>query len=267
MTFKRYLSIDQAIAYLSENQPFNSELKDLQELERFGQIKPLIYLTDVFFSKDITIGDTEEPQAIRSDVSVISGYFKPSNFIFLDRYTLNPYREFQDEYFELKIFDSLEIEHLTSNSDKLSQGDKGNITGNNDFSDQLVTEVPCELVFISKAELDALLSSETKEDDKTINELNQRIKQLEQQLEQSSQKQGQHEQLTDRSEQSYLTTIGLLLELMTAPKGIENKPPFQSQSVIIAEIEDKGIYGQRRSSLEGRFGDANKALDNAKKKG
>lgn len=186
MTFKRYLSIDQAIAYLSENQPFNSELKDLQELERFGQIKPLIYLTDVFFSKDITIGDTEEPQAIRSDVSVISGYFKPSNFIFLDRYTLNPYREFQDEYFELKIFDSLEIEHLTSNSDKLSQGDKGNITGNNDFSDQLVTEVPCELVFISKAELDALLSSEAKEDDKTINELNQRIKQLEQQLEQMS---------------------------------------------------------------------------------
>lgn len=184
MTFKRYLSIDQAIAYLSENQPFNSELKDLQELERFGQIKPLIYLTDVFFSKDITIGDTEEPQAIRSDVSVISGYFKPSSFIFLDRYTLNPYREFQDEYFELKIFDSLEIEHLTSSSDKLSQGDKGNITGNNDFSDQLVTEVPCELVFISKAELDALLSSETKEDDKTINELNQRIKQLEQQLEQ-----------------------------------------------------------------------------------
>lgn len=187
MTFKRYLSIDQAIAYLSENQPFNSELKDLQELERFGQIKPLIYLTDVFFSKDITIGDTEEPQAIRNDVSVMSGYFKPSNFIFLDRYTLNPYREFQDEYFELKIFDSLEIEHLTSNSDKLSQGDKGNITGNNDFSDQLVTEVPCELVFISKAELDALLSSETKEDDKTINELSQRIKQLEQQLEQSSQ--------------------------------------------------------------------------------
>lgn len=190
MTFKRYLSIDQAIAYLSENQPFNSELKDLQELERFGQIKPLIYLTDVFFSKDITIGDTEEPQAIRNDVSVMSGYFKPSNFIFLDRYTLNPYREFQDEYFELKIFDSLEIEHLTSNSDKLSQGDKGNITGNNDFSDQLVTEVPCELVFISKAELDALLSSETKEDDKTINELSQRIKQLEQQLEQSSQQSG-----------------------------------------------------------------------------
>lgn len=190
MTFKRYLSIDQAIAYLSENQPFNSELKDLQELERFGQIKPLIYLTDVFFSKDITIGDTEEPQAIRNDVSVMSGYFKPSNFIFLDRYTLNPYREFQDEYFELKIFDSLEIEHLTSNSDKLSQGDKGNITGNNDFSDQLVTEVPCELVFISKAELDALLSTETKEDDKTINELSQRIKQLEQQLEQSRQQSG-----------------------------------------------------------------------------
>lgn len=184
MTFKRYLSIDQAIAYLSENQPFNSELKDLQELERFGQIKPLIYLTDVMFSKNITFNDFDGDQILRGEVSAVSGYFKPSDFIFLDRYTLNPYREFQDEYFELKLFDSLEIEHLTSSSDKLSKGDKGTISGVKGFSDQLVTEIPCELVFISRIELDALLSSEIKEDDKTINELNQRIKQLEQQLEQ-----------------------------------------------------------------------------------
>lgn len=186
MTFKRYLSIDQAIAYLSENQPFNSKLEDLQELERFGQIKPLIYLSDVLFSKDITFNDFDGDRILRGEVSAVSGYFKPSDFIFLDRYTLNPYREFQDEYFELKLFDSLEIEHLTSNSDKLSKGDKGTISGVKGFSDQLVTEIPCELVFISRIELDALLSSEIKEDDKTINELNQRIKQLEQQLEQSS---------------------------------------------------------------------------------
>lgn len=190
MTFKRYLSIDQAIAYLSENQPFNSELKDLQELERFGQIKPLIYLTDVLFSKDITFNDFDGDRILRGEVSAVSGYFKPSDFIFLDRYALNPYREFQDEYFELKLFDSLEIEHLTSSSDKLSKGDKGTISGVKGFSDQLVTEISCELVFISRVELDALLSSETKEDDKTINELNQRIKQLEQQLEQSSQQSG-----------------------------------------------------------------------------
>lgn len=186
MTFKRYLSIDQAIAYLSENQPFNSELKDLQELERFGQIKPLIYLTDVMFSKNITFNDFDGDQILRGEVSAVSGYFKPSDFIFLDRYTLNPYREFQDEYFELKLFDHLEIEHLTSSSDKLSKGDKGTISGVKGVSDQLVTEIPCELVFISRIELDALLSNEAKEDDKTINELNQRIKQLEQQLEQMS---------------------------------------------------------------------------------
>ncbi|MCC3345640.1 hypothetical protein [Psychrobacter sanguinis] len=190
MTFKRYLSIDQAIAYLSENQPFNSELEGLQELERFGQIKPLIYLTDVLFSKDITFNSLDGDRILRGDVSAVSGYFKPSDFIFLDRYTLNPYREHQDEYFELKLFDGLEIEHLTSSSDKLSKGDKGIISGIKGFSDQLVTEVPCELVFISRAELDALFSTETKSDDKTINELNQRIKQLEQQLEQSSQQSG-----------------------------------------------------------------------------
>lgn len=235
MTFKRYLSIDQAIAYLSENQPFNSELKDLQELERFGQIKPLIYLTDVLFSKDITFNDFDGDRILRGEVSAVSGYFKPSDFIFLDRYTLNPYREFQDEYFELKILDSLEIEHLTSNSDKLSQGDKGNITGNNDFSDQLVTEVPCELVFISKAELDALLSSETKEDDKPINELSQRIKQLEQQLEQSSQQQTEHDEPTHHKTVGCMTALIATLLKMAEYDKEDLKEPYGDLNNLIKD--------------------------------
>lgn len=237
MTFKRYLSIDQAIAYLSENQPFNSELKDLQELERFGQIKPLIYLTDVLFSKDITFNDFDGDRILRGEVSAVSGYFKPSDFIFLDRYTLNPYREFQDEYFELKLFDSLEIEHLTSSSDKLSKGDKGTISGVKGFSDQLVTEIPCELVFISRVELDALLSSETKEDDKTINELNQRIKQLEQQLEQSSQQleQAKANQLTE-GQGDTLLILGAVMESIREVA----KPNYTQTSLIDAILTKYG---------------------------
>lgn len=74
-----------------------------------------------------------------------------------------------------------------------------------------------------------------------------------------------NEKLNERTETSYLTTIGLLLELMTTPKGVSNKSPFQSQSTIIADIVDKKIYGQGKSTLETRFSAANSTLENSKK--
>lgn len=75
-----------------------------------------------------------------------------------------------------------------------------------------------------------------------------------------------YQQLSERTEKSYQTTIGLLLELMVTPKGIDHKQPFPSQAVIINEIIDKGIYGQGKSTLETRFSDANSILNDAKKK-
>lgn len=75
-----------------------------------------------------------------------------------------------------------------------------------------------------------------------------------------------YQQLSERTEKSYQTTIGLLLELMVTPKGIDHKQPFSSQAVIISEITDKGIYGQGKSTLETRFSDANSILSDAKKK-
>ncbi len=75
-----------------------------------------------------------------------------------------------------------------------------------------------------------------------------------------------YQQLSERNEKSYQTTIGLLLELMVTPKGIDHKQPFSSQAVIISEITDKGIYGQGKSTLETRFSDANSILSDAKKK-
>lgn len=73
-------------------------------------------------------------------------------------------------------------------------------------------------------------------------------------------------QLNDHTEKSYQTTIGLLLELMTTPKGIDGKAPFQSQATIIGDILDKDIQGQRKTTLENRFRDANLMLTDAKKK-
>ena len=72
--------------------------------------------------------------------------------------------------------------------------------------------------------------------------------------------------LNDHTEKSYQTTIGLLLELMTTPKGIDDKAPFQSQATIIGDILDKDIQGQRKTTLENRFRDANLMLTDAKKK-
>lgn len=74
-----------------------------------------------------------------------------------------------------------------------------------------------------------------------------------------------NEKLNERTEASYLTTIGLLLKLLTTPKGLNNKAPFQSQNMIIAEIVDKNIPGQGKSTLETRFGRANQSLKEAKK--
>lgn len=75
-----------------------------------------------------------------------------------------------------------------------------------------------------------------------------------------------NEQINDHTEKSYQTTIGLLLELMTTPKGIDDKAPFQSQATIIGDILDKDIQGQRKTTLENRFRDANLMLADAKKK-
>lgn len=82
---------------------------------------------------------------------------------------------------------------------------------------------------------------------------------------QHSQPQNCNTEINDRAETSYLTTIGLLLELMTTPKGLNDKAPFQSQNTIIADIVDKKIYGQGKSTLETRFSAANSTLENSKK--
>ncbi len=71
--------------------------------------------------------------------------------------------------------------------------------------------------------------------------------------------------IDERTETSYLNTIALLLEIMQTPKGIDGKPPFDSQAQIIGLIESKNIQGQKKSTLETRFSKANAMLEQAKK--
>lgn len=77
-----------------------------------------------------------------------------------------------------------------------------------------------------------------------------------------------NEPLDDRSEKSYLNTIGLLLELMTSPRAEGGQAPFPSESDIIARAtsSDKSVYGQGKSKLEERFRDAKLILADTRKK-
>lgn len=71
--------------------------------------------------------------------------------------------------------------------------------------------------------------------------------------------------LNDRSERSHLITIGILLELLTTPKTPNDKPTYGNQTAVLNTILEYGIYGQGESTLEARLGNANRALQQAKK--
>lgn len=71
--------------------------------------------------------------------------------------------------------------------------------------------------------------------------------------------------LNDRTEKSHLITIGILLDLLTTPKNPNQKPTYGNQTAVLNTILEYGIYGQGKSTLETRLGNANNALEQAKK--
>ena len=104
-------------------------------------------------------------------------------------------------------------------------------------------------------------------------ELHKKIAELEKQLskvsaELAASKTNSNEPLDERSEKSYLNTIGLLLELMTSPRAEGGQAPFPSETDIIARAtsSDKSVYGQGKSKLEERFRDAKLILADTRKK-
>lgn len=77
------------------------------------------------------------------------------------------------------------------------------------------------------------------------------------------------EQLDDNTAKSYLTTIGLLLELLTTPKGIDKdgKPnnALYNQTAIITTIADQKIRGQGKTIIGERFTLSARKLADARK--
>lgn len=99
-----------------------------------------------------------------------------------------------------------------------------------------------------------------------IDELKEQLSKVSAEL--TASKTNSNEPLDDRSEKSYLNTIGLLLELMTSPRAEGGQAPFPSESDIIARVnvKEKSVYGQGKSKLEERFRDAKLILADTRKK-
>lgn len=234
MTFKEYLSLDETVSYLEKKQDLPVDFSDLQQLERTGRIKPLVYFTEIIFSDEFFIVEF-------SDKPIINGYFEPHDFILLDKHRVNPYREWGNEYFEIK-YDLFKVSFITQCIPNTMQLGKIGQIYNYDAPDdkgEIVTEISYYQVFIKRNELDALFETDNQSTrNHTINnKLNQRIKQLEQQLEQSSQQleQAKANQLTE-GQGDTLLILGAVMESIREVA----KPNYTQTSLIDAILTKYG---------------------------
>lgn len=232
MTFKEYLSLDEAVSYLEKKQDLPVDFSDLQQLERTGRIKPLVYFTEIIFSDDFFIVEF-------SDKPIINGYFEPHDFILLDKHRVNPYREWGNEYFEIK-YDLFKVSFITQCVPNAMQLGKIGQIYNYDAPDdkgEIVSEISYYQVFIKRNELDALFETDNQStQNHTINnKLNQRIKQLEQQLEQSSQQQIEHDEPTHHKTVGSMTALIATLLKMSEYDKEDLKEPYGDLNNLIKD--------------------------------
>lgn len=116
------------------------------------------------------------------------------------------------------------------------------------------------------ADLKAQLASAGDKIDSQAELIAELKEQLDRQANQQSDTPAETERLlNDRTEKSHLITIGILLDLLTTPKNPNQKPTYGNQTAVLNTILEYGIYGQGKSTLETRLGNANNALEQAKK--
>ena len=113
---------------------------------------------------------------------------------------------------------------------------------------------------IADPELPAALNSQYEELAAQYQALNKEFDKIKKQLMDAT------VELDDNTAASYQTTIGILLEIMKAPKGTEDKPAFPSEASIIGLATEEAIFRQGKTSLENRFRVAKEALANERKK-
>lgn len=159
MTFKEYLTTDEAEAYLSSKSTLPATFGDLQQLERVGKIKPCVYLHNVGFEVFFV-----------ANYESMSGYFIPDGFMLLDRYRCNPYRDWFNIYYEIMPSDLFKVIHITEYfNHKPSNDEIGRLLVHKDnpFDDKWLDELLPDSVLIKRSELDALFENASDDKERT----------------------------------------------------------------------------------------------------
>lgn len=280
---KNYLSVNDAIHVL-EQQGIPIRLSDLQDLTRDRTITPLIYVDADFVNSTYPTGVEVEPKRIneRHCFTRFNGYVICKNANLLDAYLgLN---EVKAPYFGELFLGDTElmfevVDCLYAKSDMVSNGKTGylfypfnNATGVRHTSLQTF-HIKNVRLYRSDVEVIANLAAKSVDKQKIIDDLTSQLAAAYAQLESFKESQGLNqcastydEELDDRSEKSYLNTIGLLIEVMTEPRSEGGTAPFPSEAVVIAKIASKGIYGQGKTKIGDRFKVAKQMLNDEKKK-
>lgn len=280
---KNYLSVNDAIHVL-EQQGVPIRLSDLQDLTRDRTITPLIYVDADFVNSTYPTGVEVEPRRIneRHRFTRLNGYVACKNANVLDAYVQRA--EVEAPYFgDLFLHDTdllfEVVDCLPMRDDVVSNGKTGYLfeplrTGSSGRHSSL-QRIPIKDVRLKRSDVEVIANIAAKSVDKqkVIDDLTSQLAAAYAQLESFKESQGLNqcastydEELDDRSEKSYLNTIGLLIEVMTEPRSEGGTAPFPSEAVVIAKIASKGIYGQGKTKIGDRFKVAKQMLNDEKKK-
>ncbi len=283
MFSKNYLIVNDAIHVLRQ-QDIPIRLSDLQDLARDRIITPLIYVDVDFVNSTYPTGDEVEPKRIneRHCFTRFNGYVLCKNANVLDAYVGRPsvntsysgdlFLHDTDLLFEV-------VDCLQAKTNVVSNGKIGYLfepfrmgSSGRHSSFQRISIEDVRL-HRDDVEIIANIAEKSVDKQKIIDGLTSQLAAAIAQLESSKESQELNQRasidddkLNERSEKSYLHTIGLLIEVLTEPRSEGGTAPFSSEAMIIGKISDKGVYGQAKSKLGERFKEAKDALFDERKK-
>lgn len=232
------------------------------------------------------------PLYVVSKANIIDGIFLLKDVFFNEE--SDNFVKFNAEVVVEKVLTQKDILFDEENTYKYSQGDVGYLS-NAEFNDlhflldchmdtkplrdRALTSISYSELKFKKTQLDRLISNSKPK----FLELECEFEQVKRELEdasgiiekyqkeidrlnaQKTQLDNSKLRLHEQNEKSYLTTIGLLLELLTTPKTSDGKVLYPSEAMIIDKIVGKDVNGQKKTTLGKRFKMAKDAIIDAKK--
>lgn len=252
-------NIPSVIDWIAKN-PTSTQKDEIEQQTTILQRDPLLTNLDIFTVIEAScLISGDDP--IQISICIGDTYFRQNNI----------------EYLKAENFISAGIKSGKLDSDITRQSlqkfllEKGYvIEGFNDNLPPATADKVGHATITQTMPTDSQLSQKVADQQATIDQQAKEIAELKAQLDrqanQPSDTPAETERLlNDRTEKSHLITIGILLDLLTTPKNPNQKPTYGNQTAVLNTILEYGIYGQGKSTLETRLGNANNALEQAKK--